>query len=329
MQASGPGTVLASITRRAALAAALGLMPIVLSAASAQDYPAKPIRLIVPAAAGLGTDVFARLFANKLQTVLKQGIVIENRPGAGGEAGASEVIRATPDGYTLFVSSSSVMAGNKWLYPRNFNTDTDLVPICGIASTPVALLAGPKHKGKSLKDVIDAAKRADKPLTLATAATLNSVAYGMVREATGVDLLLVRYRSNQQAYVDLMSGDIDLMIDGVPPATPFIQDGRVIGIAVTGSVRSDFIPQVPTFKESGFDVVLYGWSGFHAPKGVSADILRLLNRAGNETLSDPELRTKLKLIGAEPLGGTPEEFRRLVQNDGETWGRMIKRFDLK
>lgn len=297
--------------------------------ARAQDYPNRAVRFIVPAAAGLGTDVFARLFANELQTILKTPIIIENRPGAGGEIGANEAVRAAPDGYTLFLSSSSVIAANKWIYERTFDSEKDFVPIISVASTPLALLAGPSLKGKTLKDIIELARNAPKPFAIGAAATVNSLAYGMFREATGLDLLLVPYRQNQQAYVDLMGGNLQLMFDGVPPATPFLTGGQVVGLAVTSEKRSPFVPDIPTFQENGLNVVLSTWSGLLGPKGLPPDIVKLLNRAGNEALRSAELRMKLNAIGAEPMGGTPEEFGRIVKRDTETWGPIIKRFDLK
>lgn len=295
----------------------------------AQDFPNRPIRFIVPASPGLGTDVFARLFANQLQSILKQPIYIENRPGAGGEMGAGEAVRAAPDGYTLFLSSSSVMAGNKWLYTRTFDTDKDLVPIVGVAISPLMLIGGPQFKGKTLKDVIVAAKQAPKPLTVGSAATVNSVVYGLLTEAAGVEFLLVRYRSNQQAHVDLLSGNIDLMIDGVVSSMSFVKDGKAVGLAVSAPARSESLPDVPTFRESGYDVVLAGWSGLLGPRGISPEILNILNRSGNEAIRVPEFVERLRAIGSNALGGTPEDFGRLVRSDGEVWGRMIKRFDLK
>ena len=300
-----------------------------ITAGQAQEYPSRPVRFVVPAAAGLSTDVLGRIFAAEFQKVLNQPFIIENRPGAGGDLGAAEVVKAAPDGYTLLFSSASVLFGNKWLYPRTFDQDKDLVPIIHVSDSPMVLLVGPELKEKSLKEVLAMAKTAPKPYEFGAASTFAAVGYGMLQEATGTNFLLVRYRSNQQAFVELNKGDIRLLFEAIPSAKPMIGGGRLAALAVTSSTRAESLPDVPTLQELGVNVVFTGFNAIAGPRGIPQNVVQVINRAGNEILKSPDLRQRLAALSTDIKGGTPEDMARTVQENSATWGRMIKKFDLK
>jgi tripartite-type tricarboxylate transporter receptor subunit TctC len=311
------------------VAAIIALLPLFVSVGYAQEYPARPIRLIVPTAAGLSTDVLGRIYAVEMEKILHQPVVIDNRPGAGGDIGTLEAVKSTPDGYTLLFGSSSVFAGNKWLYPRSFDQDHDLVPIVHFSDTALILLRGPQFAGKTVAEVMALAKASPKPFAVGSAATINSVAYGLLREATGIDFLLVPYRSNQQAIVDLYKGDTQLMIEALTSGKAMVMDGRLGGLAVTSPKRTDALPNVPTFKEGGLNVVLVGWNLVAGPRGIPHNVVQIINSASNEIVKNPEVRQKMVALSTDLIGGTPEEAAQLIQEDSRNWGRMIKKFDLK
>lgn len=311
------------------LAGALVLANVGIASAFAQEYPTKPVRFVVPAAPGLATDVLGRIFAAEFQKVLNQPVIVENRPGAGGDLGALEVVKAAPDGYTLLFSSASVLFGNKWLYPRTFDQEKDLVPIIHVSDSPMVLLKGPEFKNKNLREILAMGKSVSKPYAFGAASTFSAVVYGMLQEASGVEFLLVRYRSNQQAFVELIRGEIQLIFEAIPSAKPMISDGRLVPIAVSSANRSGALPDVPTLRELGYDVDLIGFNAIAGPRGIPPHIVEVLNRAGNEILKKPDLKQRLAALSTEVKGGTPEEMARTVRANSEVWGRMIKKFDLK
>jgi tripartite-type tricarboxylate transporter receptor subunit TctC len=302
------------------------------SVAQAQDYPNKPVRFIVGAAAGSNTDILARLFAAEYQKALKQSFVVEDKPGAGGDIGTEEVVRSVPDGYTLLFDSASIMFGNKWLYPRKFDQDKDLISIIDIPGPPMVLLVGPELKGKTLKEIIAMAKAAPASWALGIATTWESIGYGLFCEATGIEFQLTRYKSAQQGFVELAKGDLKLAFSAVAAAQSMMSSGQLTPVAVTSPDRTGVIPDVPTMRELGVDMEITGWNGISGPRGTPKNVVELLNRVGNEILQNPDFQQKLLDTGVDLKNvkrRTPEDMDRAIQDGGDDWGRMIKRFGFK
>jgi len=301
------------------------------AAASAQQYPAKPIKAIVPYGVGQATDVMCRVFLDRVRVELNQPIVIENKPGAGGNIGGAEASRSPADGYTVLCTGNATHISNPFLYEnQGFVPDKDLAPITAIAGTGYVLLANNKHKGKSLAEILAMAKTAPKPLTVGVASATAHVLYGMLSDATKVPLERVPYATGNAAlFTDLMRGDIDLVIEAMPSTMGPINNGQVTAIAVTNPTRTPFLPGVQTFKEGGVDIQLIGWNAFYAPKGTPADVIATLNRAANVALKDEEVRKRFATVASEPIGGSPAQLEAMIKADRALFEPRIKALGLK
>src|SRR5215203_2173109 len=222
------------------------LATLIATSVCAQDYPNKTIKAIVPYGAGQATDMMCRVFLDSLKTVLKQPIVIENRPGAGSNIGAAEAAKASPDGYTVLCTGNATHVGNPFLYSTmGFDADKDLVPGNVVAGTVFVLMVNSKDKGKSIQDYLAAAKSASKPPSVGLASTSAQVVNGMLRDAAKVEMMRVPYAAgNQGLFPDLMRGDTDLVIEALPSAIGRIQNNQVVALAQSGNKRSPFLPDV-------------------------------------------------------------------------------------
>jgi tripartite-type tricarboxylate transporter receptor subunit TctC len=299
--------------------------------ADAQQYPSKTIKVVVPYGPGQATDVMCRVFLEQLKVILGQQIVIENRVGAASNIGAAEASKAAPDGYTLLCTGNATHVANPLIYSNmGFDPDKDLVPISGVAATGYVMAVGANLKGKNLKDVIATAKSASAPPKIGLASTTSRVIYGMFRAAAGVDLTNVPYMGgNQNLFPDLMRGDTDLVIEAMPSAMGAVTGGSVTPIAVTLPQRSSLLPDVPTFKESGVDVVLVGWNAFYAPRGTPPEIIKTLNRAAVEALKHPDVAKRLETVACTPMPTTPEQLASLIQEDRAKWKPMVDLYKLR
>lgn len=299
--------------------------------AVAQQYPDRPIRVVVPYGPGQATDVMCRVFLEQLKVELKQTIVIENRVGAASNIGAGEAAKAKPDGYTLLCTGNATHVANPLIYSNmGFNPDTDLMPITGVAATGYVMAIGPNLKGKTVKDVVALAKSASQPLRIGLASTTSRVLYGMVREAAKIDLTNVPYMGgNQNLVPDLMRGDTDLIIEAMPSAMGAVTGGSVTAIGVTLPERSNLLPDVPTLKESGVDVTLVGWNAFYAPRGTPPEIIKKLNAAAVEALKHPDVAKRLETVACVPMPTTPEQLAKMIQADRAKWKPMVDLYKLK
>jgi tripartite-type tricarboxylate transporter receptor subunit TctC len=272
-----------------------------------------------------------RVFIEQLKVVLKQTIVIENRVGAASNLGSSEAAKATPDGYTLLCTGNATHVANPLLYSSmDFDPDKDLIPITGVAATGYVMAVGSTLKGKTVKDVIALAKSSPTPPKIGLASTTSRVIYGMFLEATKVQLTSVPYMSgNRDLFPDLMRGDTDLVIEAMPSAMGSVTGGSVTPIAVTLPERSPLLPNVPTFKELGIDVVLVGWNAFYAPRGTPPDIIAKLNRASVEALKHPEVAKRLETVACVPMSTTPEQLATRIVDDRAKWKPMVDLYKLK
>jgi tripartite-type tricarboxylate transporter receptor subunit TctC len=298
------------------------------AAAPAQDYPAKPIRLIVPFPPGGGTDIAARTVANKLSETLRWTFVVENKPGAGGNLGVEQAAKAPADDYTLVIGQTSNLAINPALYAKlPYDPLKDLSPIALIVSAPVALVVAANSPYKSLGDLLAAARRDPGAVTFASPGngTVSHLAGELLQRASGVKFTHVPYKGAAQAMTDLLGGQVQSFMSSVPSALAQIKGGRLRAVAVTSAKRAAEMPEVPTIAESGyagFDATT--WYGLLAPAGTPAAVIKRLNAEVNRVLGMPDVSGRLAAEGGEVLGGSPERFASLLRADHAKWGRIVK-----
>ena len=298
------------------------------AAAPAQDYPAKPIRLIVPFPPGGGTDIAARTLANKLSETLRWTFVVENKPGAGGNLGVEQAVKSPPDGYTLVIGQTSNLAINPALYAKlPYDPLKDLSPIALIVSAPVVLVVAANSPYKSLGDLLAAARRDPGAVTFASPGngTVSHLAGELLQRASGVKFTHVPYKGAAQAMTDLLGGQVQSFMSSVPSALAQIKGGRLRAIAVTSAKRAAEMPEVPAIAESGyagFDATT--WYGLLAPAGTPAAVIKRLNAEVNRALGMPDVSGRLAAEGGEVLGGSPERFASLLKVDHAKWGRIVK-----
>jgi len=295
----------------------------------AQDrYPSKPLRLVVPFAPGGSTDIFARLIAERAQAPLGQPVVVENRSGAAGNIGAEAVVRSAPDGYTLLMATTGVMAINTALY-RNMTYDAakDLEPVIFVASITNVLIVPPDFPARSIAELIALAKKEPGKLSFASSGAGSSthMSAELFKSMSGTDILHIPYKGSGQALPDLMSGRVSMMFENAPGAVSHIKAGKVRALAVTGLKPSPAMPELPTVAESGVPgYESLSWSGIAVPAGTPRAVIERLNRDLNAVLAAPEMRQKLTEQGAETMGGAPEAFSAHIRAEREKWSRLIR-----
>lgn len=309
------------------------LLAAVLSAcvtgASAQtDYPTKPIRLIVPFPPGGGTDILARLVGNKLQENLKWTVLIDNRPGAGGNIGVDLAAKSPADGYTVVMGQTSNLAVNPTLYTRlPYDPVKDFVPVTTVATAPLVLVVPANSPFKSLADVVTAAKAKPEELNFASPGngTVAHLTGELFQKAAGVKFRHIPYKGTAQAMNDLLGGQVQLYMSSVPSAMSQIKNGKIRPLAVSSAKRSDDLPNVPTINESGykgFDAIT--WFGLLVPAGTPAPIVSRLNTEVNKILKLKDVQEKMGAEGGDARGSTPEEFAALLKADIVNWGKVVK-----
>jgi tripartite-type tricarboxylate transporter receptor subunit TctC len=315
-----------STTRRAVLA--LGLALTTATAFSQAAYPSKPIRLVVPFPPGGGTDLIARTVAQRLTDTLKWTIVIDNRPGAGGNIGVDAVAKAAPDGYTLVIGQTSNLAVNPTLYPKlPYDPVKDFAPVVTISSSPIVIAVATQSPFKTFADVVAAAKKKPKTITLGYSGngTVAHLSSELAQKTAGIELQHIPYKGASQAMTDVMSGQVDLYMSSVPTLLGHVRDQKLRALAVTSIKRSGELPDTPTLAESGYkDFDAVTWFGILAPAGTPADIVRTLNTEFNKALRDPAVAAKLRSDGGDVIGGTPEQFANLIKTEIPRWGRVVK-----
>ena len=310
----------------AALAGA-ALLAAALPSAQAQSWPTRGLRIVVPFAPGGSTDIFARLVGDRLATSLGQPVVIENRPGAGGNIGADAVAKAPADGYTLLMATTGVMAINNAMYKNmSYDAEKDLKPVVYIASITNVLIVPVDSPLKSVGDVISAAKAAPGKLSFASSGSGASthMSAELFRLMTGTELLHIPYKGSGQAMPDVISGRVSMMFENMPGAVGHIKAGKVRVLGVTGLQRTPALPDVKTIAESGVPgYESLSWSGIAAPAATPPEVVARLNREINAILANPEMKQKLAEQGAEAVGGTPEAFAEHIRRERQKWTKVV------
>ena len=316
---------LGSIPRRGALGLALLLAS---GIAAAQAYPARPIKLIVPFPPGGGTDIIAREVANKVATSEGWTIVIDNKPGSGGNIGVDAAAKASPDGYTLVLGQTSNLAINPSLYTKlPYDPVKDLAAVGLVASAPLVVVVSSASPYKKLADVVAAAKAKPTALNYASSGngTVAHLATEQFQKIAGIQLTHVPYKGASQGMTDLVGGQIQLYVSSVPTLIAQIKSGQLRALAVTSLQRNRDLPDVPTMVEAGYkDFEAVTWFGVAGPAAMPKDAIAKLNAAFNKALATPDVQKKLAAQGAEVLSGPPEKFASLIRTDGVRWGAIVK-----
>ena len=314
-----------TFTRRTLLAIAAASFA---TGAFAQAFPSKPIRLIVPFPPGGGTDIIARETSQKVAAATGWTFVIENKPGAGGNMGVDAVAKAPADGYTIVLGQTSNLAINPSLYAKMpYDPQKDLVPIVLVANAPLVMVTSATSQYKTLAEAVNAAKARPGAINFASPGngTVAHLASELFQKAAGIKTQHVPYKGAAMALTDVISGNVDLYMSSVPTLLGQIKQGKLRALAVTSTKRVDDLPNVPTISESGykgFDAST--WFGMLAPARTPKDVVARLNAEFNKALQQPELRKKLGDEGADPAGGTPEQFATLIKDEALRWGKVVK-----
>jgi tripartite-type tricarboxylate transporter receptor subunit TctC len=311
------------------LAASAAVLPVLPQVARAADYPTRPVHLVVGFPAGSGPDIIARLAAQSVSTRIGQEVVVDDRPGAGGNIGTEVAAKAAPDGYTLFLAVSA-NAINVSLYKNlNFDFARDLVPVGMVALTPFVIAVNPSFEPKNLSELIALAKEKPGAINMATSGVGSGshVSGELFEMMAGIKLTHVPYRNN---YVpDLLGGQVPLAVSPMPQVIEFVKDGRLRALGVTPATRSQMLPDVPSIGEvvKGYDAS--GWFGFCAPRGTPGDVIAKLNAAITAGIADPKIRERLVALGSEPRAMTPDEFGKFIAGEIAKWRKVVEFADIK
>lgn len=305
------------------LAAYLGLAG---QTSLAQNYPNKPIRLVVPFPAGGATDIFARVLSQKLGERLDTTVVVENRPGAGGTIGSDLVAKATPDGYTLLLATSSTHSIGPALSNKiPYDAQRDFTPVLHVGNAPSILLVPNSTPAKNLKDWLVYAKQNPGKLNYGSSGngTIVHLTAELFKDPLGLFIVHIPYRGTALAIPDLVSGKLDLMFDSLPTGLPHVREGRLRALAVTSAKRTPMAPDLPAVAEvlPGFESNT--WFGLYGPKGLAPDIVGKIELTVNQTLIDVDVKERLAKLGIDPVGGSSAQFSSMLALDAAKWRKII------
>ncbi len=299
--------------------------------AHAQAYPAKPVKIIAPFAAGGGTDFIARLIAQKLTEKLGSQVIVENKPGAGGNLGAEQAVRAPADGYTLLLVAGSYTV-NPSLYKLTFDPVNDITPIIQLSQGPFILTVNPSVQAKSMKELIDLAKKQPGKMSYASAGSgsITHLASALFTDMAKIDIVHIPYKGTGPALNDAIAGNVQVLFGSPATTIPHVKSGRLRALAVTTTKRIGAIPDVPTVAESGvagYEVVL--WHGLVGPKGLPRPVVDRINAEANQILKASDMDKLLATDGVSPAGGTPEQFAATIKSDIARWAGVVKQAGVK
>lgn len=297
------------------------------TAVQAQGFPERPISIVVPFPPGGTTDILARQIAEKMTRDLKTTVIVENRPGAGGNTGAELVARAKPDGYTVLLSAAGPLSINQHLYSKlNYNPIRDFAPVSLIASVPIMLVTHPQRPFQTVAELIAYAKANPGKLSYASQGngTTSHLTMELLKTHAGIDLVHVPYRGSSPATNDLVGGQIDLMFDNSPSTLPFVQSKRMRALGVASANRVKGMESLPTIAEtvSGFEST--AWFGVVAPAGTPEAVVNTLNRSINAALAQADLKERMAVSGVDLLGGSPSEMTRFMAMESKKWAEVVK-----
>jgi tripartite-type tricarboxylate transporter receptor subunit TctC len=316
--------------RIAALAIAAGVLP---GVASAEDFPSRPVRMIVAFAPGGTADFTARIIADRMQTLLGQPIAVENKPGANGAIGAEYVAKSDPDGYTLFFTTVGAVAINPALRSDlPYDPLKDFAPVGKAAVNSTILVVNADMKINSARELVELARRKPGSITIGITGrgAISDLGRQLFEDAAGIKLQAVPYRGAAPAITDLLAGHLDGLFGDVPTIMAQVQAGKLKALAATSSQRSDIFPDVPTFVEQGYaGVVGDNWAGVLAPAATPQPVIAKLNAALVAALNNPELRTRLHNAGTTPAPSTPEQFEKYLREENARWGKIIREKGIK
>ena len=308
------------------LAAATAALPMLPRSATAQAYPARPVRIVVGYPAGGPTDIFARLMGQWLSDHMGQPFVIENRPGAGSTIGVQSVVNSPADGYTLILISTSAVISAQYYKNLNFVLTRDIAPVCGIALEPLVMVVNPAVAARTVPEFIAEAKQKPGKFVMASVGngTTPHMAGQLFMTMAGVELLHVPYQGAAPALTDMLGGRADVMFEAMPTLVGHIREGKLRALAVGSATRSSVFPDVPSVGEflPGYEANV--WFGIGAPRQTPRDIVERLNREINAGLDDPALRAKVTQFGGTPLVGSAAEFEQLFVRDSEKWAKVVR-----
>lgn len=297
-------------------------------AAHAQNYPTRPIKLIVPYPAGGGTDIAARWVAQKLSMSLGKQLVVDNRPGANGNLGTEVISKATPDGYVIGMATPGPVTVGRSLYANlPYDPQKDLVPIILANQSPIVLVVNPALPVNSLRDLVAYAKAKPGKLTAALV-SIGSVPHlltEMLKSSAGLDILDVPYKGGAPATIDVMSGQVDMLFSVLPLVLPNIKSGKLKALAIASPARSALLPDVPTTAEQGFsDVIGTAWNGVVAPAGTPKEVVDKLNAEMAKILEASDTKERFAALGMESVGGSAKSFAAFMQAETEKWAKVVK-----
>ena len=295
--------------------------------ALAQDWPSKPIHIIVPFPPGQGADIVGRLLGERLAPVLGQPFIIDNKPGAGSMIGTALAAKAAPDGYTLFIGGTSAMVINPHLYQKLEYKLEDFAPITNVALLPMVICVTPSLPAHSLQELVSLAKQKPGELTYGSSGngSTHHLIQALFAATAGIQITHVPYKGSAASMTDLMSGRISMLADVLPAVTPAIRSGKARPLAITSATRSPFMPDLPTVAEQGYpDFQAVAWAGLFAPAGTPEPILQRLNVEVVKLLAAPDVQARFKDLSMPTIADTRAHFEAFLKTEYERWGRAVK-----
>jgi tripartite-type tricarboxylate transporter receptor subunit TctC len=313
------------------VAAGAAALPAVSRMARAQAYPARPVRIVVPIAAGGGTDILARLIGQWLSERLGQQFIIENRPGAGNNIGTEAVVHAPPDGYTLLMVGTQNAINATFYEKLNYNFIRDIAPVASIVRVPYVMVVHPSFPAKTVSEFIAYAEANPGKINMASGGNGSPphMSGELFKTMAGINLIHVPYRGEAPALIDLLGGQVQVIFGTIPGTIEYIRSGKLRALAVTTATRSEVLPDVPAVGEFVPGYEARGWSGIGAPRSTPIEVVDKLNRDINASLADPRLKARFADLGVTVFGGSPAEFGKFIADETEKWAKVIRAAHIK